>query len=111
MTVQELNNIFGKNIKKYRILHDLSQERLAEKMDVSINTISEIETGKKFVRAETLIGFASVFKTEVYELFKPENILPDDSAGVLATYNHEVKEAMEKIREDFLRKMKGKCSK
>jgi transcriptional regulator with XRE-family HTH domain len=106
MTVQELNSIFGKNIKKYRTLKDWSQEYLAEKMDVSINTICEIETGKKFVRAETLITFAAVFHTEVYELFKPENVLPDDTTGILARYSEDVIKAAVKIRNTYLGKMK-----
>ena len=106
MTVQELNTIFGKNIRKYRIFWGWSQEVLAEKMDVSINTICEIETGKKFVRAETLINFAAIFQTQVYELFKPENILPDDASGILFKYSEDVKKATEKIRSTYLRKLK-----
>ena len=106
MTVQDLNTIFGKNIKKYRVFCGWSQETLAEKMDVSINTICEIETGKKFVRAETLINFAAVFHTEVYELFKPENILPDDASGILVKYSEDVNKAADKIRIAYLRKMK-----
>ena len=102
MTVQELNSIFGKNIKKYRILCGFSQEKLAELMDLSINTICEIETGKKFIRAETLIRFSAIFNTEVYEFFKPETILPDNSAGILAMYEDDVKKAMDKIRKDYL---------
>ena len=102
MKVQELNSIFGKNIRKYRIFLGWSQEVLAEKMDVSINTICEIETGKKFVRAETLINFASILKTEVYELFKPENILPDDAAGILLKYSEDVKKAVDSIRNTYL---------
>jgi transcriptional regulator with XRE-family HTH domain len=106
MTVQELNSIFGKNIKKYRVLKGWSQECLAEKMEVSINTICEIETGKKFVRAETLISFAAIFHTEVYELFKPENILPDDATGILVKYSEDVIKAAEKIRNTYLGKIK-----
>jgi transcriptional regulator with XRE-family HTH domain len=106
MTVQELNSIFGKNIKKYRVLKGWSQEYLAEKMDVSINTICEIETGKKFVRAETLITFATVFHTEVYELFKPENVLPDNTTGILVKYSEDVINAAVKLRNTYIGKMK-----
>ncbi|MCL2230723.1 MAG: hypothetical protein FWC01_06470 [Treponema sp.] len=44
-----------------------------------------------------MAGFAVLFKTEVYELFKPENILPDNAAGVLAKYCDDVAKAYEKI--------------
>ena len=106
MTVHELSAVFGKNIKIFRTLNKLSQEQLAEKMDLSINTICEIENGKKFVRAETLVGFATLFKTEVYELFKPETILPDNASGILVKYCDDAKKAMEKIKKAYLDKMK-----
>ena len=103
MTVQELNNILGNNIKYRRNIHGLSQEKLAEMIGVSINTICEIETGKKFVRAETLIRFAAVLKTEVYELFKPDNVQPDNAYEILIKYSSEVKEAVDSIRNNYLR--------
>ena len=106
MTAQEMMAIFGKNIKNFRDLYGLSQEQLAEKMDLSTNTICEIENGKKFVRAETLVSFAALFNTEVYELFKPETILPDNAAGILVKYCEDVKKATEKIRKVYLGKLK-----
>lgn len=105
MTVQELSKILGKNIKNHRTAHGWSQEDLAEKIDVSINTISEIETGRKFARAETLINFAAVFETEVYELLKPENILPDDRIGLIAKYSLETITALEKIKDEYMNKI------
>jgi transcriptional regulator with XRE-family HTH domain len=106
MTVQDLNTIFGRNIRNQRNLCGFSQEQLAEKMDLSINTICEIENGKKFVRAETLVGFAALFNTEVYELFKPETIFPDNATGILVKYSEDVKDAVEKIRSVYLAKIK-----
>ena len=106
MTVEELTTVFGKNIKKFRDFYDFTQEQLAERMDLSVNSICEIEKGKKFVRAETLVTFAALFKTEVYELFKPEGILPDNAAGVLAKYCEDVAKASEKIKKEYLKKIK-----
>ena len=108
MTVQEFMVDFGKNIKKYRNEYNFSQEQLAEKMNLSVNTICEIENGKKFARAETLVGFAILFNIEVYELFKPENILPDNAAGILSKYCNDVKKNNEKIMNDYLRKIRKK---
>ena len=107
MTVQDFNSLFGKNIRKYRISCGFSQEKLAEMLDVSTNTICQIEAGKQFVRAEKLVSLAVIFKTEVYELFKPENLLPDNSAGILASYDDDLKKAMEKVKKSYMRKLKG----
>jgi len=105
-TEQEFRVFFGKNIKNRREHKGWSQEELSEKAHVSKNTISDIETGQKFARAKTLINLARVFDTEVYELFKPENIMPDDAEGILIKYNNRVKETLDKTFKEYLKKMR-----
>ena len=104
-TEQELKNILGRNVYKLRDRMGWNQETLAEKVCVSKNTISDIETGQKFARAKTLVGLAEALQTEVYELLKPDNIMPDKSADVLTKYSEEVKEAVEKIGNLYIEKM------
>lgn len=105
MTVQELNTIFGENVKNYRKSRGWSQAFLADKLDLNVNSICEIETGKNFAKAENLINLATAFEIEVYELFKPPNILPDNAKGILNQYSTMVKEAMDKIQNECLNKI------
>ena len=46
MNKQELLKLFGKNVKIARIKKDLTQEQLAEHMNVSQNYIASIECGR-----------------------------------------------------------------
>lgn len=46
MDKENLLKKFGKNVKIERIKKDLTQEKLAEKMNVSQNYIASIERGK-----------------------------------------------------------------
>ena len=46
MNKKELLKIFGKNVKIERIKKDLTQEQLAEIMNVSQNYVANIEGGK-----------------------------------------------------------------
>lgn len=46
MDKQNLLKKFGKNVKIERIKQDLTQEQLAEKMNVSQNYVASIECGK-----------------------------------------------------------------
>jgi transcriptional regulator with XRE-family HTH domain len=96
----ELKALFGANVKEHRILNRLSQMTLAEMINVSTNTISEIETGKKFVSANTLVSLAEVFKIDTYELFKPKSILPYE---VILSFSDEVKIAMDNIADKYLK--------
>lgn len=45
MNAKELLKKFGKNVKIERVKKDLTQEQLAEIMDVSQNYVSKIESG------------------------------------------------------------------
>ena len=105
-TEQKLKKILGINIKTRREFKGWSQEQLAEKANVSKNTISDIETGQKFARAKTLVYLANVFGTYVYELLKPENVIPDNNNDILVKYGKDVNDAIEKVRISYLENVK-----
>jgi transcriptional regulator with XRE-family HTH domain len=90
MNEKELLMAVSSNIRRYRLIGKLSQSALSEKADVSINFISDIENGKKWPSIQTMIKFAKVFDVEVYELLKPEGVLPDNSGQVIAKYTKEI---------------------
>jgi len=103
---QELNELFGNNVRLHRDIRHWSQEKLAEHMNVSKNTIHEIETGKKFVRLQRLIDFAAAFNIEVYQLFLPEKIRDYDTNVMVAKYAEEAKDALDDLLGGFLQKEK-----
>jgi len=105
-TEWELKATFGKNVSARRERRGWSQEKLAEKAGVSRNAISDIENGDKFARAKTLVNIARAFETEVYELLKPETVLPDKPEDILEEYREEVREKMEEIGNSFMEKLK-----
>ena len=78
MTEKDLRGIFSANIKRYRHNRSLSQADLAEKLDISVNFLCNIENGNRWVSPQTLVKFATVLKIEPYELFKPTEVLPPD---------------------------------
>ena len=72
--------IFGNNIHAYRKLRNLSQEQLAERLDISIKHLSTLETGKVFASAELIETIALVLEVSVSALFySPEEKSLDDS--------------------------------
>jgi len=83
MTEQELRGIFSRNIKRYRQSRNLSQADLAEKLDISVNFLCNIENGNRWISPQTLVKFASTLNIEPYELFKPEGALPPDMPFIL----------------------------
>ena len=60
----------GKNIKKRRKALGLTQEELAEKINMSLNFVGKIEVAFSKPSLDTLIIIANALKTTVSELTK-----------------------------------------
>ena len=57
------------NLKKYRLLKDLTQEQLAEKVGVRRETIMRLEAGKYNPSLTLAIDISRVVETPIEELF------------------------------------------
>jgi len=94
MTKKELMSVVQTNIRRYRDYRKWTQAQLAEKLEISVNFLSDIENGKKWISPETMVKFASAFNIEPFELFKPADA-PEASVSVLfSKYNDEVVKAV-----------------
>jgi len=72
MTVQELNAIQGKNIRRYSKKKGWTQTVLARETGISLTAISDFENGKHFVGGKSWVLIAYVLGVEPWELFYPE---------------------------------------
>jgi len=95
MTEHELRAILSQNIKRFRGYRNLSQAEFAEKIDISIPFLSDIENGKKWVSPITLVKIADALNIEVYELLKPENIIPDNAVNIIEKYTADIQKIFE----------------
>lgn len=58
----------GKRIRKYRKLKNLSQEQLAEKINISTTHMSHIETGNTKLNLQVLVDLAKVLEVNTDDL-------------------------------------------
>lgn len=73
----EIKKQFGKRVKYYRELKGLTQEALAEKIDVNVNSMSYIERGINFVKSDTLDKICKALEVTPKQLFDFNyNIVP-----------------------------------
>ena len=77
MKYQELINNGIKNLRKN---HGLTQEEFAEKIDISIQGLSNIERNRCQPTAETIDKICNVFKITPYELILPK---AEDSEDII----------------------------
>jgi transcriptional regulator with XRE-family HTH domain len=74
-------------------------------VNISINFLSDIETGKKWASPHTMVKLAEIFKIEVYELLKPLDLLPDDFNNAIEKYTEDIYQAISTAHNIFLAKM------
>lgn len=67
--MREFQKLLGQKIKIFRKTSKLSQEQLAELLDISPTSVSNMETGKRSIGTKTMLKLSEIFKIEFYELF------------------------------------------
>ena len=100
-----VKQIFGNNLHPYRKLRSLSQEQLAEKLDISVKHLSTLETGKVFASAELIekiskelnVSISALFYTpdeksfDESDLSKIEKILEEESLKSLISIKTQIR--------------------
>ena len=94
MTEQELRAVVRTNIRRYREFRKWTQAQFAEKLDISINFLSDIENGKKWISPASMVKFATILNIEPFELFKPADIPAPETSTLFSRYNDEVVQAV-----------------
>jgi transcriptional regulator with XRE-family HTH domain len=105
MQEKELKENVGKNIKFFRFRRQLSQADLAEKAQISITSLSDIERGNNFPQAKTLCNLAQALNVEVWSLFKGEGT-SDDQKSVLKhiseDFSKHINIAIDTVRKQYI---------
>ena len=91
MTQIDIRKVFGENVKHYRKKMGYSQEQLAEKLDISPNHLSVIETGGKFVTYKLLEKMVSIFNIMPSALFFVSGTAANDD-----TFQNKINEIVKK---------------
>ncbi len=60
----------GKNVRKYRQLANISQEKLSEILDVNSKFIGHVERFERFISLKKLIEIAEYFNVPVKNFFE-----------------------------------------
>lgn len=91
---------FGDNLRKLRKLKGLSQEDLAEKMNVSRQSVSKWETGDAYPEMNNILELCKIFHCHINDLVN-DSIIDADSL------DEEVKRNVVKFKSNQQSKMKG----
>jgi transcriptional regulator with XRE-family HTH domain len=67
---QKLLKAFGMRVAAVRRSRGITQQELAEHIDMSVVSIAYIETGKRWARPGTLAKIANALQVDIANLFK-----------------------------------------
>lgn len=67
--MENLKTKLGKRIKYLRKSQNITQEKLAEMINMDITSLSKIETGRNYPQPETIERLAAALNTDISQLF------------------------------------------
>lgn len=71
MTKLQATELFGLNAERTRINHNVSQEKFAESIDMSLSMYKRLITGQRQVDAAyALLRLCALYNVHIYELFE-----------------------------------------
>ena len=100
MESQELRECLSLNLKKYRKIKGWSQFELAEKAEISEQTVNSIEGLRLWPSDKTLAKLAKVLEVEMYRLFVPQTLAMQSET--ISELKHAVVKTVETLVHDTL---------
>lgn len=100
MNPQELREDLSQNLKKYRKQKGWSQFKLAEKAEISEQTINSIEGLRLWPSDKTLSKIASALEVEMYQLFVPQKF--DLQSEIISELKQSAVKTVESLVHDTL---------
>lgn len=107
MTEDELQTRVIENIRALRKKLRLSQEKLADKADISRQMMNDIEGRRRWLTKGTLVKVANALEVDVHELFIPSE---EENAETKEAYDAitkkivgQVRTAMDKALEEIMK--------
>lgn len=67
---EEIYKNIGKNLRKYRTLRGISQEKLSEMLEVNSKFIGHVERFERYVSLKRLIQISKILKITLEDLVK-----------------------------------------
>lgn len=90
----DIKKIVGINIKEFRKRKNITQEQLAEMINIEMVSLSKIETGRSYPTSENLLKISKILNIEPFELFINNEMKSNDELMI------EIQNALTLIKDD-----------
>jgi len=96
-----IKSLFGRNLKRLRRFANKSQINLAAEANLAHNFINDIESGKKWVSAETIEKLSRALKAEPHQFFIDDSMWNEQGAEIFSLYLDDFSSSVEKIVSEY----------
>lgn len=103
MPKDQLNELIGRNIRKYRKESRLTQEQLAERVGVSTSFCANIERGGRSMSIQVLTKFANALNVSVDSLVRDPSEVDGQHTENIRALLSESSEDVSSLAEDIVR--------
>ena len=100
-TGNNIKSLFGRNLKRLRNIANKSQINLAAEANLAHNFINDIESGKKWVSADTIEKLSRALKAEPYQFFIADSKWNTQGAEIFSLYLDDFSNSVEKIVSEY----------
>ncbi|WP_434617396.1 helix-turn-helix transcriptional regulator [Azospirillum sp. B2RO_4] len=78
----DLKRIVGLRVRGERLARGITQEQLSERIDRTVETVSNLERGKAWPGIDTLLQICDVFQIKISQIFEDDDSLHPTSKRV-----------------------------
>jgi transcriptional regulator with XRE-family HTH domain len=90
---EDVRYLVGMNVRRLRLLQNLSQLDLAVNADLTHNFINDLENGKKGISCRSLAKLSTALQAEPFQFFLPR----DESGSGMSVYVRDFNDNLQKM--------------
>ncbi len=87
----KISDNISQNIKKYRLLNNMTQEELSNLLELDTQYYSQLERGERNFTIEKIIRLCQVLHVGIENIIPVENILVPDTSAQIAQINQQIR--------------------
>ena len=80
----------SKNIRKYRLLNHMTQEQLAELLELDTQYYAQLERGERNFTIEKIIRICQIFQIGIQDIIKVESVSSSDTSSLIQQINNQL---------------------
>lgn len=104
MSSAEFRALVAGNIKTYRVMNNLSQLALAEKAELSVGYLHDLEAGNKWGTPETIVKLAKSLNVRPSQFFMSAETKSDSISSDLLLLSKALKKNIDETISELLKK-------